>query len=43
MAAYSALQWAKVKPSKGSKNWTKLYNVDSRITRLCADWLKAIK
>lgn len=43
MAAYSALQWTNVKLSKRSKNWTKLYNVDSRITRLRADWLKAVK
>jgi hypothetical protein len=39
MAAYSALQWTNVKTLKGSKNWTKLYNVDSRITRLRVDWL----
>jgi len=43
MAAYSALQWTNVKPSKESKNWTKLYNFDSRITRLRGDWLKAVE
>ena len=43
MAAYSALQWTNVKPSKGSKYLMKLYYVDSRIKRLRADWLKTAK